>query len=94
MADMIEGDVGVTISVTLNEDVSDASTVEMIFRAPTRTTKTVTAAVADGETQIVEYTTEAGIFDVPGLWSCQVRIVQSGKDRRSSVFTISVEEAL
>ena len=93
MAEMIlrEGDVGVTMSISLGEDIADASLVEIVLLSPSARKKTVTAA-ASGSAAV--YVTEAGVFDEDGLWSGQVHVVQPSKDRLSQAFDVHVARAL
>jgi len=86
-----KGDVGVVVSVTLGEDISDASEVEIVLVGPSGARKVVEAEASSSS---AVYITEAGVFDEEGSWVGQVHVVQPEKDRRSSVFLIVVERAL
>ena len=94
MVDIVQGDAGTAIDVSLGEDISDLSAVEFIFRDSAGDVKNLTGALKGGETEIVTYTTAADDFDLPGRWEGQVEIVQPSKTRRSTVFVIVVEKAL
>ena len=92
MTEIRTNDTGVTISVSLDEDVSSATLLQLVLQSPYKENKAVTASLSGASNYIVEYDTQAGVFDVAGNWKAQVRVVDATRDRRSSMFFIDVGE--
>lgn len=72
------GDIGTIIRVTIKDencdpqDISSASSKELIFKKPNCTIVTKTATFyTDGTDGIIQYTSESGFFDVSGIWQIQ-----------------------
>lgn len=67
------GDIGTKITVDVKEDVSSATTLELIFRKPDLSEITRTATL-ESDTKI-SYTTISGDLDQFGRWRIQAHIV-------------------
>jgi len=94
-------DIGTVIRVTLYDgssvvDVSNASTLQLLFKKPDNTLLTKTAVLTgDGTDGQVQYITVAGDLNVMGKWAVQARIVDiSSNEWKSSVSTFRVHDNL
>ena len=92
------GDIGYLFTVTITDDagtaldISDATTLQLRFKSPSRTLKTLTAIFAtDGTNGKIQYTTaNATDLDMPGRWSIQARVVAPNYDKSSETDTFTV----
>ena len=79
-------------------DVSGASELELIFRAPSGEIKTFNAEnVDDGLDGEIEYTSEVGDINEAGDWEWQARVVIAGADGgdwKSAIKRFNVVEPL
>ena len=72
-------------------DVSSATTLKLIFKAPSGEVKTFDAEKVDtGTDGEIEYTTKVGDIDEPGDWIWQARVVMGGGDWRSAISRFNV----
>lgn len=94
MADMRENDTGVLIRISVGEDISDATSIQLRLVSPSNARKALTAALQLGTNDTVEYTTQAGDIDEDGIWLGQVRVVQPTGTRSGDAFEIDVGRAL
>ena len=79
-------------------DVSSASTLELIFKAPSGKVDTFVATkVNPGSNGEIEYKTKAGEVNEAGDWEWQARVVMSGADGgdwRSAIKRFNVVEPI
>lgn len=74
------GDIGTVFRITVQEsdvalDISDATTLQMLFYKPNRTVATKTAVFTDDGTDgQIQYTTVEDDLDQSGTWKVQARI--------------------
>ena len=87
------GDVGVIIDFDTGENISDASLVELLLRHPTTGQQVVMDGLLNG-VQIVRGTSVSTSFPSCGDWELQAHVVQPGKDRRSTIQTLTIQRAL
>ena len=97
-------DIGTIFRATINDcvsgqqqvlDVSGATTLQLIFKAPSGNTKTKTAVfTTDGTNGQVEYTTVSGDIDETGVWKIQAYIVLPSGSWRSDIGKFTVHENL
>ena len=95
------GNIGTAFRVTIrNEDneaenISAATTKELIFLKPDGDTETKSAAfTTDGTDGQIEYVAVSGFLDIPGLWQYQAHVIYSGGEYYSSIVEFEVEENL
>ena len=87
---LTKNDYGTVIEVEVQEDdaaanISQFTTLEIIFLPPNGTLKTRTAAFqTDGSDGIIEYTLVANDIDQAGEWQLQVHLANATQDVRSS----------
>lgn len=70
--ELIAGDLDPDLDLTVNEDLTDAETVEMFWKLPGSTTRTVTLEVISAAAGSVRYAWQAGDTDVTGVHRCRV----------------------
>lgn len=76
-------------------DISNATTLEIVVRAPSTTVQTWAATASTLAVNRILYTTVAGNLNESGIWQYQARVVfPDGDDIRSSVETFRVEPNL
>ena len=82
---VVTTDIGTKFRATIKDqngkivDVSDATTLELIFKAPSGKVKTFDAEkVNDGVDGEIEYATKAGDINEAGDWQWQARVVIGG----------------
>lgn len=92
MSEVQYGDIGTLFKIRIVdqdgdvEDVSTATTKEIIFRRPDGTTLTKTASLTtDGTDGYIEYSSVNGDLDMLGVWELQARIVKGGNDWHGTV---------
>lgn len=77
------------------QDISSASTKNMIFRKPDGTVVTQTTALStDGTDGKCRYTTVDGDIDMAGEWQRQVHIAVGGGEWHTSITVFDVDENL
>jgi hypothetical protein len=65
-------------------DISSYTTRQFIFRSPSGTLKTKTAAFdTDGTDGVLKYVVESGVIDASGRWIVQVRISKTNVELTS-----------
>jgi hypothetical protein len=95
-----KGDVGTKIRVTIFDDgeavdLSGVTTKEIILRRPDTTTATRAADfVTDGTDGKIEIVSQAGDFDIVGIYSIQAHIVNSAGDWKTDIDTFRVYKNL
>ena len=93
-------DIGVTLVVTITkdgtaQDVSTATTKELIIRTPLGVTLPKAASFATtGSDGKIQYTTLAGDLATAGLYSIQAHVVYGSVDLHTEVSTFSVKANL
>lgn len=80
-----KGDGGIPIDVVLDENVADATTLELVVSSPSSAVKVFTAALKPATTDTVRYTLAANDLDEEGYWGVQAHVVQPGGKDRSSL---------
>lgn len=95
--DLQVGAVGAVLTVTITDggaavDLTDATSIDIILRAPNGTRVTLAASVSgDPEDGVVTATTASGDIAVPGQWLGQAYVVfDDGNKFYSSAFEIDV----
>lgn len=98
------GDIGTVIRVTVNNcvsgtttplDISAATSTKIIFKSPSGTVKTMTAAfTTDGTDGQIEYILQAGDLDETGYWKIQSEVVLPSGTWRSDIGSFQVYENL
>ncbi len=97
---MQKNDVGTILELTVTDqgsvvDLSDASTLEIIFGKPDGTFATETAAFStDGTDGKMRYVSEASDFALVGAWRWQGNIVNPAGSWKTTVATFRVKENL
>lgn len=97
-ASITAGDVGTVIRYTIKDqdgvvvDISTATTKQIILRSPAgkKLTKTATFTTSGTDGKI-QYSTQAGDIDTPGVWSRQAKIVLPGGTFYTDILTFPVE---
>lgn len=91
------GDIGTVFEVTIMDgatavNISGATTKELIFQLPDKTTKLTKTAVfkTDGVDGKLKYTTVAGDLSVAGSWQLQAYIVLTTGGWRSDIGPFTV----
>lgn len=95
------GDIGTDFEFTIKnqdgtaQDISAATTKQIIFKKPDLTTSTKTAVLVNtGTDGKMKYKTISGDLDQIGAWSVQARVVLSTDDFKSDIATFSVHPNL
>lgn len=95
------GDTGTSLRILFEDennevlDISAASIRGMLLKKPDGTLVTLAANfVTDGTDGLIEFTTLAGTFNIPGRWTIQGHIVSGGSDWHSTTDNFKVLEIL
>ena len=100
VTDITVGDIGTIVRMTIKElgsvvDLSSATTKQLVFKKPSGTTVTKTAAfLTDGTDGIIEYTTQSGDIDVAGNWKVQANLVLTSWTGHTEAVSFRVVAAL
>jgi hypothetical protein len=95
------GDIGVIFKVRIrNEDgnienLTTASTKQLIFRKPDGTSETKNASFStDGSDGYIQYISKEGDLDVKGIWKLQAFIVLGGNEWHTTLSEFEVTKIL
>lgn len=93
MARAYVGDIGTIIEVNTFIDLTDAVTLELKIKKPSGAEMVKTAVIPDGMTAAdgkISYTTEAGDFDVAGVYYLQPHIEGASTDHLGNTSSFEV----
>lgn len=92
------GDVGTTLELTVKnaagtvQDISTASTKQIIITSPSGVTLTKTASfTTNGTDGKIKYVTISGDISAPGEWTMRGHLAGSGYDRLTSKVSFQVD---
>ena len=101
VAQPVVGDIGTIIELTIKDqdlavvDISSASTLQILMKAPDGTVTTQTGVLSgDGTDGKMRYVTQAGDWTMHGVWEIQGRAVITAGTFRTRVIRQIVEAAL
>lgn len=86
------GDIGTIITVDCGVDVSSAASLALVVLTPLGVTLTWPAALVDGSTSEIQYTTQSGDLAEPGTYRVQAQITMGSWSGRGATAKLTVRQ--
>lgn len=86
------GDSGTKIEVDTKQDLTSATTTNIVVKKPDGTNVTWNGTVDPANPTVINYITTSTDFDIPGTYICQAQVTLPGWSGRGDTFFINVND--